>query len=57
MASSETRLADFVGTGWFLMDSHWSLHFRKNYVHDGHLFELSGNRMSSSIFRSSLPLW
>ncbi|KAG7962160.1 hypothetical protein I3843_09G051700 [Carya illinoinensis] len=45
MASSETRLADFVGTGWFLMDSHWSLHFRKNYVHDGHLFELSGNRM------------
>ncbi|XP_041022531.1 glycine-rich domain-containing protein 1-like isoform X2 [Juglans microcarpa x Juglans regia] len=46
MASGETRtLADFAGTGWFLMDSHWSLHFRKNSGHDGHLFELSGNRM------------
>ncbi|KAG6645765.1 hypothetical protein CIPAW_08G145500 [Carya illinoinensis] len=46
MASGERRtLADFVGTGWFLMDSHWSLHFRKNSGHDGHLFELSGNRM------------
>ncbi|KAG7968170.1 hypothetical protein I3843_08G139400 [Carya illinoinensis] len=46
MASGERRtLADFVGTGWFLMDSHWSLHFRKNSCHDGHLFELSGNRM------------
>ncbi|KAG2696055.1 hypothetical protein I3760_07G041000 [Carya illinoinensis] len=45
MASGETRtLAEFVGTGWSLMDSHWSLQFQKKSSDDGHIFELAGNR-------------
>lgn len=56
--SGETRtLAEFVGTGWSLMDSHWSLHRQKKSGDDGHLFELMGSRKvfisSGSSFISS----
>lgn len=46
MSSGETQtLAQFAGTGWSLMDSHWSLHSQKQSSDDGPLFELMGNRM------------
>ncbi|KAL6225041.1 hypothetical protein ACLB2K_003893 [Fragaria x ananassa] len=36
-------LAECVGTGWSLIDSHWSLHCEKNS--EGHLFLLKGKKM------------
>jgi hypothetical protein len=54
--SGETRtLAEFVGTGWSLMDSHWSLHLQKKSGDDGHLFELMGSRKVFISSGSSLP--
>lgn len=40
-----SALAKSVGTGWTLMDSHWSLHREKNSNGDGHLFVLHGEKM------------
>lgn len=40
-----STLAKSVGTGWTLMDSHWSLHREKNSNGDGHLFVLHGEKM------------
>lgn len=54
--SGETRtLAEFVGTGWSLMDSRWSLHLQKKSGDDGHLFELMGSRKVCISSGSSLP--
>ena len=45
-SSGETfTLAEFVGTGWSLMNSDWSLHSCKNSSGDDHIFELVGNKM------------
>lgn len=55
--SGETRtLAEFVGTGWSLMDSRWSLHLQKKSGDDGHLFELMGSRKVCISSGSSLPV-
>lgn len=56
--SRETiTLAEFVGTGWSLMDYNWCLKFEKKSGKDGHLFELVGNRVVSMyILVSLLPL-
>ncbi|KAK9285971.1 hypothetical protein L1049_025173 [Liquidambar formosana] len=44
--SGETRtLAEFVGTTWSLVDSHWTLQLQKKSSEDGHLFELMGNKV------------
>ncbi|PQQ01250.1 glycine-rich domain-containing protein 1 [Prunus yedoensis var. nudiflora] len=40
-----STLAESVGTGWSLMDSHWFLHPKKNPNGDGHLFVLQGKNM------------
>ncbi|PON38888.1 Glycine-rich domain-containing protein-like [Parasponia andersonii] len=46
MTSSEKRtLAEFVGTGWSLMNSQWSLHPCKNSSGDSRIFELVGDKM------------
>lgn len=39
-------LAEFVGTGWSLTNSNWSLH-RENNSKDGYLFLLKGKKMVS----------
>lgn len=38
-------LAEFVGTGWSLMNSQWLLQSSKNSNEDHHIFELVGNKM------------
>lgn len=38
-------LAEFTGTGWSLMNSHWSLQSSKNSSKDNHIFELVSNKM------------
>ncbi|KAF8406138.1 hypothetical protein HHK36_008218 [Tetracentron sinense] len=46
IGSGETHvLAEFVGTRWTLMDSHWSFQRQKKSSEDGHIFEVTGNRM------------
>lgn len=35
-------LAEFVGKGWSLMNSNWSLQLHKELSEDGHVFELTG---------------
>lgn len=35
-------LAEFVGKGWSLMNSNWSLQLQKEVSEDGHVFELTG---------------
>lgn len=40
-----STLAESVGTGWSLMDSHWFLHPKKIPNGDGHLFVLQGKNM------------
>ena len=46
-------LAEFVGEGWSLMNSNWSLQLQKKLSENGHIFELTGIRkvrVSSSFF-------
>ena len=44
--SGETRtLAEFVGSGWSLLNSQWSLHPCKNSGGNCRVFELVGNKM------------
>ncbi|EXC03907.1 hypothetical protein L484_016112 [Morus notabilis] len=46
MKSGETRtLTETVGTGWSLMNSHWSLHPSKNSGGENHICELVGHKM------------
>lgn len=35
-------LAEFVGKGWSLMNSNWSLQLQKEVSEDGRVFELTG---------------
>ncbi|KAM2005270.1 hypothetical protein FF1_000513 [Malus domestica] len=49
-----STLAKSVGTGWTLMDSHWSLHREKNSNGDGHLFVLHGEKMVKIFHRRKL---
>ncbi|KAK9270879.1 hypothetical protein L1049_026465 [Liquidambar formosana] len=37
-------LAEFVGTGWWLMDSQWFFQLQKTFSEDDHIFELTGSR-------------
>lgn len=39
-------VAEFIGTGWSLMDSQWFLDQRKS-GENGHIFELRGSRKVS----------
>lgn len=43
-------LAEFVGEGWSLMNSNWSLQLRKKLSENGHIFELTGIRKVSILF-------
>ncbi|KAM3688597.1 hypothetical protein ACJW31_10G163000 [Castanea mollissima] len=45
LTSSATQvLAEFVGEGWSIMNSNWSLQLRKKLSENGHIFELTGIR-------------
>ena len=43
-------LAEFVGEGWSLMNSNWSLQLQKKLSENGHIFELTGIRKVSIFF-------
>lgn len=48
MKTGETcTLAEFTGTGWSLMNSHWLLRPRNYSSGVSHIFELVGNKMVS----------
>lgn len=58
MKSGETHtLAETLGTGWSLMNSHWSLHPSKNSGGDCHTFELVGNKMVGNHPYNIFPIY
>lgn len=45
MSGESCLLAEFVKTGWSLIDSQWLLDFQQKSSEDNHLFKLVGNRL------------